>query len=79
MRILDRYLLAELFQVWVAVLLVLLLITFGTQASELLTEAVQGSVSPALVGHLLLLKLPPALEVVVPLVMLLAALLTFGR
>ena len=79
MRILDRYLLAELFQVWVAVLLVLLLITFGTQASELLTEAVQGSVSPTLVGHLLLLKLPPALEVVVPLVMLLAALLTFGR
>lgn len=79
MRILDRYLLAELFQVWVAVLLVLLLITFGTQASELLAEAVQGSVSPALVGHLLLLKVPPALEVVLPLVMLLAALLTFGR
>ncbi len=79
MRILDRTLYAELAQVWLAVLLVLLLITFGTQASELLAEAVKGSVSPALVGQLLLLKVPPALEVVLPLVMLLAALLTFGR
>ncbi len=79
LRILDRYLAGELWQTFAAVLLVLLLITFGTQVSELLALAAQGRIAPALVGKLLLLKIPPALEVVLPLVVLLASQLTFGR
>ena len=79
MRILDRYLAGELWQTFAAVLIVLLLVTFGTQVSELLALAAQGRIAPDLVGKLLLLKIPPALEVVLPLVVLLAAQLTFGR
>ena len=79
MRILDRYLAVELWQTFAAVLVVLLLITFGTQVSELLALAAQGRIAPDLVGKLLLLKIPPALEVVLPLVVLLATQLTFGR
>ncbi|WP_074200731.1 LPS export ABC transporter permease LptF [Sulfurivirga caldicuralii] len=79
LRILNRYLAGELWQTFAAVLVVLLLITFGTQVSELLALAAQGRVAPELVGKLLLLKIPPALEVVLPLVVLLASQLTFGR
>ncbi len=79
MRILDRYLLLELWKTFFAVLMVLILVIFGTQASELLVLAMQGRIAPDLLGVLLLLKVPPALNVVLPLSILLASLLTFGR
>lgn len=79
MRILDRYFLVELWLIFWAVLIVLILVTFGTQASELLLLAMQGRVAPGLLGILLVLKVPPALNVVLPLSVLLTTLLTFGR
>lgn len=79
MRILDRYILKELSLTFIAVLLVLLLITFGTEATRLLAEAIQGKVPASAVFQLLLLKIPPALEIILPLVALLAIILAFGR
>lgn len=79
MRILDRYLLKELLATFVAVLLVLLLITFGTEASKLLAMAVSGQLPSNVVVQVLLLKIPPALEVILPLVALLSVMLAFGR
>lgn len=79
MRILDKYLLKELSLTFFAVLTVLLLITFGSEATRLLAEAVQGKVPTDLVFKLLLLKIPAALEIILPLVSLLAVILTFGR
>lgn len=79
MRILDRYILKELSLTFLAVLLVLLLITFGTEATRLLAEAIQGKVPASSVFQLLLLKIPPALEIILPLVALLAVILSFGR
>lgn len=79
MRILDRYLLKELTATFVAVLLVLLLITFGTEATKLLAMAVSGQLPSNVVAKVLLLKIPPALEVILPLVTLLSVMLAFGR
>jgi len=79
LRILDRYLLKELSATFVAVLLVLLLITFGTEASKLLTMAVSGQLPANIVTQVLLLKIPPALEVILPLVALLSVMLGLGR
>ena len=79
MRILDKYLYKELTFTFLAVLIVLLLITFGTEASRLLAEAMQGKVPASLIFQLLLLKIPPALEIILPLVALLAVILAFGR
>ncbi len=79
MRILDKYIIKELTLTFLAVLTVLLLITFGNEASRLLAEAMQGKVPSSVVVELLFLKLPPALEIILPLVALLAVILTFGR
>ena len=79
MRILDRYLLKELSATFAAVLLVLLLITFGTEATKLLAMAVSGQLPPNVVAQVLLLKIPPALEVILPLVTLLSVMLALGR
>jgi lipopolysaccharide export system permease protein len=79
LRILDKYLLKELSLTFIAVLTVLLLITFGSEATRLLAEAMQGKVPSELVFKLLLLKIPPALEIILPLVALLAVILAFGR
>ncbi|MDX1351952.1 MAG: LPS export ABC transporter permease LptF [Thiomicrorhabdus sp.] len=79
MRILDKYILKELFFTFVAVLLVLLLITFGSEATKLLADAMKGEVPASVVMQLLLLKIPPALEIILPLVALLAIMLSVGR
>ncbi|WP_294945381.1 LPS export ABC transporter permease LptF [Sulfurivirga sp.] len=79
MRILDRHLFSELTLTWLAVALVLVLIIFGTQVGQLLQMAVQGGLPPSLLGLQLLYRLPPALEVVLPVTVLLGVLLTFGR
>lgn len=79
MRILDRYLYKELFSTFFAVLLVLLLITFGTEATKLLAIAVEGKMPSSVLFQVLLLKIPPALEVILPLVALLSVMLAIGR
>ncbi|MGM0541582.1 MAG: LPS export ABC transporter permease LptF [Pseudomonadota bacterium] len=79
MRILDKYLYIELLKTFFAVLTVLLLITFGAEATKLLAMAVEGKVPSSIVLQLLLLKVPPALEVILPLVALLSVMLTIGR
>ncbi|MDG6777402.1 LPS export ABC transporter permease LptF [Thiomicrorhabdus sp. zzn3] len=79
MRILDRYLLKELVATFLAVLAVLLLITFGTETTKLLALAVEGKLPSSVVFQVLMLKIPPALEVILPLVALLSVMLAVGR
>lgn len=79
MRILDKYLYKELFATFFAVLAVLLLITFGTEATKLLAVAVEGKLPSGILFQVLLLKIPPALEVILPLVALLSVMLAVGR
>ena len=79
MRIIDRYLLQNLLGSFLAVLLVLLLVSFGSEASRLLAMAVDGRIQEELVFRLLWLKIPPALEIVLPLVALISVMLTFAR
>lgn len=79
MRILDRYLYKELSATFFAVLTVLLLITFGTEATKLLAVAVEGEIPSSVVLKVLLFKIPPALEIILPLVALLSVMLAFGR
>lgn len=79
MRILDKYLYKELGLTFVAVLAVLLLIMFGTETTRLLAMAVEGKLPPSIVFHVLLLKIPPALELILPLVALLSVMLAMGR
>ena len=77
--ILQRTLYRELLSTFLAVLIVLLLITFGSEVSRLLAKAVKGEIHADLVFQLLFLQIPRSLDVVVPLVTLIAVLLTFGR
>jgi len=79
LRILDKYLLKELLKTFLAVLTVLLLITFGSEATKLLAMAVEGKIPSTVVFQVLLLKIPPALEVILPLVALLSVMLAVGR
>jgi len=79
LRILDKYLYKDVMLTLIAVLVVLLLIVFGTEATRLLALAVEGKLSSAILGQVLLLQLPAALEMVVPLVVLLSVLIAFGR
>jgi lipopolysaccharide export system permease protein len=79
LRILNKYLYIELLKTFFAVLTVLLLITFGSEATKLLAMAVEGKVPSSIVLQLLLLKIPPALEVILPLVALLSVMLSVGR
>jgi len=79
LRILDKYLYKELFATFFAVLSVLLLITFGTEATKLLAVAVEGTIPSSVIFQVLLYKIPPALEVILPLVALLSVMLAIGR
>lgn len=79
MRILDKYIYLELFKTFFAVLTVLLLIIFGTEATKLLAMAVEGKIPPSIVLQVLLFRVPPALEVILPLVALLSVMLSMGR
>jgi len=79
LRILDRYLLKELLMTFLAVLAVLLLITFGTETTKLLALAVEGKLPASVVFQVLFLKIPSALEVILPLVALLSVMLAVGR
>jgi len=79
LRILDKYLLKELLKTFLAVLTVLLFITFGSETTQLLAKAVEGKIPASIVFQVLLLKIPPALEVILPLVALLSVMLAIGR
>lgn len=72
-------LLRELTLTFLAVISVLLLITYGGEATKLLGRALDGRVPVNLVGQLLLLKLPDVLGMIMPLSVLIAVVLTFGR
>lgn len=79
MRILDKYLYKELTATFFAVLAVLLLITFGSEATRLLAKAVEGKLPASIVFQVLLLQIPTALELILPLVALLSVMLAMGR
>lgn len=79
MRILDKYLYKELFLTFLAVLIVLLLITFGSEVTQLLAKAVEGKLPASIVLDVLALKVPAALELILPLVALLSVMLALGR
>ncbi|MBO1923035.1 LPS export ABC transporter permease LptF [Thiomicrorhabdus sp. 6S3-12] len=79
MRIIDKMLLKELLWSFSAVLIVLLLITFGAEATKLLAIAMEGKLPVAVVGQVLLLKLPTVLELILPLATMIGVMLTFGR
>lgn len=79
LRILDKYILKELLLTFLAVLVVLLLITFGSEATKLLADAMQGKIPASVVLQVLLLKIPPALEIILPLVALISVMLAVGR
>ncbi|MBF6057252.1 LPS export ABC transporter permease LptF [Thiomicrorhabdus sp. HH1] len=69
----------ELSATFLAVLIVLLLIAFGTEATKLLAMAVEGKLPASVVLQVLFLKIPAALEILLPLVALISVLLVFGR
>lgn len=77
--ILQRALLKELLATFLAVLVVLLLITFGSEVTRVLAKAVRGDIPADLVMDLMIFKLVRAQDVVLPLVALIAVMLTFGR
>lgn len=79
MRLLTAYISREMTLSFVAVLGVLLLVIMGGEVARLLTEALEGRLSPDLVLQLVLLKIPMAMEILLPLSVLLAVMLTFGR
>lgn len=79
MRLLTVYIGRELLLSFVAVLGVLLLVIMGGEVARLLTEALEGRLSPDLVAKLVLLKIPMAMEILLPLSVLLSVMLTFGR
>jgi len=79
LRILDKYLYKELAFTLLAVLAVLLLVTFGTETTRVLTMSIEGKLPGNVVFQVLLLKIPAALEVILPLAVLLAVMLSIGR
>jgi len=79
LRILDKYLYKELAYTLLAVLSVLLLVSFGTETTRVLTMAIEGKLPGSVVFHVLMLQIPAALEVILPLAVLLAVMLAIGR
>lgn len=79
MRILDKYLYKELFFTLIAVLLVFLLVVFGTEITRVLAEVIDGKLPGSLVFQVFMLRLPSALGHIVPLTVLIGVLLVFGR
>jgi lipopolysaccharide export system permease protein len=79
LRILDKYIYKELYLTFFAVLSVLLLIIFGTETTRLLAAAVKSEIPSSVVFQVILYKIPPALEIILPLVALLSVMLAIGR
>lgn len=77
--ILIRYLLREVFKSQIAILLILLLIFFCQQLVRVLGSAASGKIPTDLVLSLLGLSMPMMAQLMLPLSLFIAILLTFGR
>ena len=77
--ILSRYLTKEVFKTQLAILFVLLLIFFCQQLVRVLGSAANGQVPADLVFSLLGLGMPTMAQLMLPLCLFIAVLLTFGR
>ncbi|OOF37920.1 LPS export ABC transporter permease LptF [Rodentibacter rarus] len=77
--ILTRYLTKEVFKSQVAILFILLLIFFCQQLVRVLSSAANGNVPADLVFSLLGLGMPTMAQLMLPLCLFIAILLTFGR
>ncbi|MDG2917385.1 LPS export ABC transporter permease LptF [Bisgaard Taxon 10/6] len=77
--ILTRYLTREVFKSQVAILFILLLIFFSQQLVRVLGSAANGNVPADLVFSLLGLGMPTMAQLMLPLCLFIAILLTFGR
>ncbi|SCX97431.1 LPS export ABC transporter permease LptF [Basfia succiniciproducens] len=77
--ILTRYLTKEVFKSQVAILFILLLIFFSQQLVRVLGSAANGNVPADLVLSLLGLGMPAMAQLMLPLCLFIAILLTFGR
>ena len=77
--ILTRYLTKEVFKSQIAILFILLLIFFSQQLVRVLGSAANGKVPADLVFSLLGLGMPTMAQLMLPLCLFIAILLTFGR
>lgn len=77
--ILTRYLTREVFKSQLAILFILLVIFFAQQLVRVLGSAVNGNVPTDLILPLLALGMPTMAQLMLPLSLFLAILLTFGR
>lgn len=77
--IIQRYLFREIFQVFLAVLAILLLIYVSNRFVGYLTDAAAGKISSELIFELLALKLLEKLVILLPLGLYIAILLALGR
>lgn len=77
--ILSRYLIKEIFKSQIAILFILLLIFFCQQLVRILSSAVSGQVPADLVVNLLGLGMPAMAQLMLPLSLFIALLLTLGR
>ncbi len=78
-QVIDRYIIRETLQTWLAVTLVLMLILLSNRLARYLAEAVAGEIDGSLVFHLLALKAIAYLSVLAPMSLYLAFMLSFGR
>lgn len=79
MRIIDRYLLRELTRSFVAVNVVLLLVTFGGVLTDVLNKIARGKLPASLLLAQVGLRSLDALAIILPLGMFLTVLLAYGR
>jgi lipopolysaccharide export system permease protein len=79
MPVLDRYLLRELTHAFLAVLLVLALVSLGGLLADLLSKIARGKLPASLLLAQLGLRVVDALPLLLPLSLFLSVLLTFGR
>lgn len=79
LQVLDRYIVRETLQTWLAVTLVLMLILLSNRLAQLLARAVAGEIDGGLVFHLLALKAISFLSLLAPMSLYLAFMLMFGR
>lgn len=77
--ILSRYLTKEIFKSQIAILFILLVIFFCQQLVRVLSSAVSGRVPTDLVLSLLGLGMPTMAQLMLPLSLFIALLLTLGR
>jgi len=77
--IIDRYLIAEIMQTMLAVLVVLLLIFMGRYFALFLSYAVDGDITASVVVDLLLLRTLSSFNMILPFALYVAVLISFGR